>query len=109
MPLRPDDFAGAVLEVVASIPEGMAMSYGDVAAALGSRSARGVGRVMAYYGAEVPWWRVVRSSGHPARDHEREALQHFRAEGTPLLWSRDGTVFRVDLASARHRPPLVVE
>ena len=44
------DFVEAVLEVVASIPEGMAMSYGDVAAAIGSRAARGVGQVMAYYG-----------------------------------------------------------
>ena len=44
------DFVEAVLEVVASIPEGKAMSYGDVAAAIGSRAPRGVGQVMAYYG-----------------------------------------------------------
>jgi len=89
-----------VLEVVASIPEGMVMSYGDVAAAIGSRAARGVGQVMAYYGSDVPWWRVVRASGHPAIDHESRALEHYRAESTPLTWSRD--TFRVDLARARH-------
>jgi len=91
-----------VLEVVASIPEGMVMSYGDVAAAIGSRAARGVGQVMAYYGADVPWWRVVRASGHPAVDHESRALEHYRAERTPLRWASG--VFRVDLARARYTP-----
>jgi len=99
-----DDFVGAVLEVVAAIPPGRAMSYGDVAAAIGSRAARGVGQVMAYYGGDVPWWRVVRASGHPAIDHEARALEYYRAEGTPLLWSRDRSAFRVDLAAARFDP-----
>ena len=98
------DFVEAVLHVVASIPEGKAMAYGDVAAAIGSRAARGVGQVMAYYGGDVPWWRVVRASGHAAVDHESRALEHFRAEGTPLLWSRDGSSYRVDLGAARHVP-----
>ena len=97
-----DDFVSRVLEVVASIPAGKAMAYGDVAAAIGSRAPRAVGMVMAYYGSDVPWWRVVRASGHPAADHESRALQHYRAEGTPLKWSASG-VFRVDLAVARHR------
>ncbi|QEO09315.1 MGMT family protein [Protaetiibacter larvae] len=104
MPQPNEDFVTAVLEVVAAIPEGRAMSYGDVAAAIGSRAARGVGQVMSFYGGEVPWWRVVRASGHPAPGHEIRALQHYRAEGTPLSWSRDGQVFRVDLARARHWP-----
>jgi alkylated DNA nucleotide flippase Atl1 len=56
---------------------------------------------MAYYGSDVCWWRVVRASGHPAIDHESRALEHFRAEGTPLRWSASG-VFRVDLAAARY-------
>ncbi len=98
-----EDFVSRVLEVVESIPEGRAMSYGDVAAAIGSRAARGVGQVMAYYGGEVPWWRVVRASGHPPADHSTQALQHYRAESTPLKWSASG-VFRVDLDLARHRP-----
>lgn len=93
-----------MLDVVAQIPPGRAMSYGDVAAAIGSRAARGVGQVMAYYGSEAPWWRVVRASGHPAVDHTTRALEHYRAESTPLRWSRDGEVFRVDLARARWEP-----
>jgi alkylated DNA nucleotide flippase Atl1 len=98
-----DDFTSRVLDVVAAIPAGHAMSYSDVAAALGSRAARGVGQVMAYAGADVPWWRVVKASGHPATDHESRALEYYRAEGTPLKWSANG-VFRVDLDVARFRP-----
>jgi alkylated DNA nucleotide flippase Atl1 len=89
--------------VVESIPPGRVMTYGDVAAAIGSRAARGVGQVMAYYGADVTWWRVVKASGHPATDHEQRALEHFRAEGTPLKRSASGT-HRVDLAAARWTP-----
>ena len=95
------DFISRVLDVVASIPPGRVMTYGDVAAALGSRAARAVGQVMSHYGSDVPWWRVVRAGGHPAIDHEARALEYFRAEGTPLKWSRDG-VHRVDLAVARY-------
>ncbi len=95
-----DDFVSRVLAVVEGIPPGRAMSYGDVAAAIGSRAPRGVGQVMAYYGGDVPWWRVVRASGHPVQNHEVEALQYYRAESTPLRWSPGG-VFRVDLALAR--------
>ena len=97
------DFISRVLDVVESIPPGRVMTYGDVAAALGSRAARAVGQVMSQYGSDVPWWRVVRASGHPAIDHEARALEYFRAEGTPLKWSRDG-VHRVDLAVARYDP-----
>lgn len=103
MPAPSDDFVTRVLEVVESIPAGKVMSYGDVAAAIGSRAARGVGQVMAYYGSDVPWWRVVRASGHPVLDHEARALENFRAESTPLKWSASG-VFRVDMARARYIP-----
>lgn len=98
-----DDFVGRVLELVETIPAGTVMSYGDVAAALGSRASRAVGQVMAYAGSEVPWWRVIRASGHPPQNHSQQALEHYREEGTPLRWARDGG-YRVDLALARHHP-----
>lgn len=97
-----EEFVEQVLALVESIPPGRVMPYGEVAAALGSRASRAVGQVMAHYGSEVPWWRVVRASGHPAIDHSTEALQHYRAEGTPLKWS--GESYRVDLAAARFTP-----
>ncbi|WNY32851.1 MGMT family protein [Curtobacterium flaccumfaciens] len=77
------DFGAAVAEVVRMIPPGHVMTYGDVAAALGSRASRAVGKVMAHEGADLPWWRVVRAGGHPPLHHEARALEHYRAEGTP--------------------------
>ena len=68
------DFASAVLDLVAEIPPGNVMSYGDIAAALGSRGARTVGTVLARSGADVPWWRVIRSSGHAAAGQRLQPL-----------------------------------
>lgn len=98
-----DDFVSRVLAVVDDIPPSKVMTYGDVAAAIGSRAARGVGQVMAYYGSEVPWWRVIRAGGHPPLCHDAEALSHYQSEGTPLVWSRSGA-FRINLRVARHSP-----
>ena len=97
-----DEFAEAVLDVVARIPAGRAMSYSDVAAALGSRAARRVGQVLARHGGEVPWWRVLRADGRPPQGHEQAALEHYRAEGTPLRASAAG--WRVALTTARWLP-----
>jgi alkylated DNA nucleotide flippase Atl1 len=98
--MQHDDFVSRVIEVVVAIPSGRAMTYGDVAAQLGSRAARAVGQVMARYGSDLPWWRVVRATGRPAIAHEARALDHYLAEGTPLFWSSDQS-FRVDLKAAR--------
>lgn len=98
-----DDFVSRALEVIESIPAGSVMSYGDVAAAIGSRAARAVGQVMSRYGSDAPWWRVVRASGHAAIQKEQRALEHYREEGTPLVFSRAGA-FRVDMRIARHTP-----
>lgn len=115
----PLDFGGAVLLVVDAIPPGHVMTYGNVAAELGSRGARAVGQVMATEGSTVPWWRVVRADGRPPAGHEAEALVHYRAEGTPLRWvgsGADGGVivgphdrldpqaYRLDLSAARWSP-----
>ena len=93
------EFAEAVREVVAEIPPGRVMSYGDVAAAIGSRAARGVGAVMAAGAGGDGWWRVVRADGRPAECHDGEALALLRSEGTPLTASG-----RVAMAAARWRP-----
>jgi len=105
-PARPDaiDFAGAVLLVVAAIPAGRVMTYGDVAAELSSRGARAVGRVMATEGSSVPWWRVVRADGRPPAGHEHAALEKYRAEGTPLRNATEHSSYRLDLATARWVP-----
>jgi methylated-DNA-protein-cysteine methyltransferase-like protein len=77
-------YARSVLEVVAKIPRGKVMSYGDVAEYLGSGSARTVGMVLAQHGHEVPWQRVVQASGRPAAPLVAEALVILRAEGCPV-------------------------
>ena len=89
--LTPDGFVDGVLDVVAAIPPGRVMSYGQVAATIGSRSARGVGRVMARHGSELPWWRVVRAGGLPPTCHEGEALAHYEREATPMVARADGS------------------
>ncbi|GAA3733171.1 hypothetical protein GCM10022239_06830 [Leifsonia bigeumensis] len=97
-----EDFVSRVLAVVESIPPGKVMAYGDIAAAIGSRAPRGVGQVMAHYGSDVPWWRVIRASGQPPLCHDDEALLHYEAEGTPLVPTASG--YRINLRLARHRP-----
>lgn len=90
-----DDFAEAVLDVVENIPVGQVASYGDIAQLLGRGGPRQVGQVMSLRGEAVPWWRVVRSDGQPARGLESVAWPHLAAEGVP----RRGD--RVDLDRAR--------
>jgi len=80
------------------------MTYGDVAAVLGSRAARAVGQTMARYGWDLPWWRVIRAGGHPPIDHEQSALVHYRAENTPLIRTKPDAAYRVDLRAARWFP-----
>ncbi|CAN5291046.1 hypothetical protein BH09ACT6_BH09ACT6_13760 [soil metagenome] len=81
------DFGAEVLKLVDSIPAGKVLSYGDVAALLGSRAARAVGTVMARSGGRHAWWRVVRAGGHPPRGLEEAALVHYEEEGTPLAFA----------------------
>ena len=93
----PEDFDDLVLDVVARIPPGRVMSYGDVAEYLGVGGPRHVGRVMSRSEADVPWWRVIHADGSPPPGKERECLTRWREEGTPLLPGGD----RVDMRRAR--------
>jgi alkylated DNA nucleotide flippase Atl1 len=95
------DFASRVLEVAETIPPGRVMSYGDVAEYVGEGGPRQVGRVMALWGGGVPWWRVVHADGSLLSGHEREALRHYRQEGTPLRIGADGKPGRLDMRKAR--------
>jgi alkylated DNA nucleotide flippase Atl1 len=95
-----EDHADRVLDLVSTIPEGRVLAYGDIAKRLGGMGPRTVGTVMSRYGSEVPWWRVIRSDGRPPQGLEDEALEHWRAEGTPMV---RGLVEggRADMARAR--------
>ena len=95
-----EDHAARVLDLVARIPAGRVLAYGDIAQRLGGMGPRTVGTVMSRYGSDVPWWRVIRSDGRPPQGLESEALEHWRAEGTPMV---GGLVEggRADIARAR--------
>lgn len=91
------ELADAVLEIVDQVPPGKVVTYGDIGKVVGA-GPRQVGAVMSQYGGLVTWWRVLRADGRPPQCHEGTALEHYRAEGTPLT----GTYLdRVDLRRAR--------
>ncbi len=102
----PSAYAEEVLDLVARVPPGRVVTYGDLAALVGRGGPRSVGAVMAHFGGDVPWWRVVRAGGLPPRCHEEEALARWRAERTPLAPARaPGRLGgRVDLDRARWVP-----
>lgn len=94
----PTPFAEEVLDVVAAIPAGRVMAYGDVALALGRGGPRQVGQALARFGSGVPWWRVLRADGSCADVHSEEQVDRLRSEGVPM----SGT--RVAMASASWTP-----
>lgn len=71
----------AVRAVVAAIPPGSVLAYGDVAELAGLRSARLVGRILAEDGADLPWHRVLRADGSVAPHLRQEQLARLRGEG----------------------------
>ena len=81
-------YVEAVLSAVEQIPPGRVASYGDLAELVGRGGPRLVGRVMSTQDAGVPWWRVVRADGRPARGLEDAALAHLRDEGVALRGDR---------------------
>ena len=99
------NFREAVYRVTAEIPSGRVLGYGQVASLLGSpRAARQVGFALGALLSEraspdqedaVPWWRVLRTSGHIALkgDPTRPELQR-------ALLQDEGVVvddYRVDM------------
>ena len=98
----PTPFAEQVLDLVATIPAGRVLTYGDVADRLGSRAPRAVGAALARFGGGGPWWRVVRTGGLLPAGLEQEATTHLRAEGVPVVAGPAGP--RVDLGQRRWVP-----
>ena len=92
---------------VRDIPAGSVASYGQVAELAGlARGARQVGRALGQLppGSDVPWHRVLRSSGmlafppgHPSRARQAKKLAQ---EGVPVLGGR------VNMSKYRWQPGL---
>ena len=75
-----DETLDRVLRIIASIPSGSVLSYGEVADRAGLRSARIVGRILAENDVDN-WHRVLRSDGSPAPHLKEEQTALLRAEG----------------------------
>ena len=91
-----DDQVELVRSLVASIPSGRVATYGDIAAVAGLSSPRIVGWIMRTDSSDLPWHRVIRSSGRPAAHLATRQLELLRAEGVLAV---DG---RVPLRDVRH-------
>jgi O-6-methylguanine DNA methyltransferase len=93
-------FTRSVLDAVDRIPPGKVMSYGDVAELVDRPGAsRAVGAVMARYGGEVPWHRVLHADGSCAAHQSDRQLALLREEDVPI---RNG---RVTMRLARWQGP----
>lgn len=96
-------FRDRVYEVVASIPEGKVMTYGDIAALAGHPyAARQVGGLAHFGPPELPWHRVVNRLGECAAGYYGGKAGHqsaLEAEGFRVVDYRI-----VDFEICRWRP-----
>ncbi len=93
--------AEKVLIAVERIPSGSVASYGDIGGIVGI-GPRFVGNVLATYGSNVPWWRVVNAQGDPGGGLIERALEHWSAEGIEVKPNGKGcriTAYRADLVA----------
>jgi methylated-DNA-protein-cysteine methyltransferase-like protein len=90
-----DEFERRVIGVLLTLRAGEVTTYGDVADVAGyPKRARMVGHLLATSGAragadvELPWWRVVNSTGRLVPGHEPEQAQLLRGEGVTVAGGR---------------------
>jgi methylated-DNA-protein-cysteine methyltransferase-like protein len=97
-PVRQDTFFNRVYEIVAIVPAGHVVSYGQIARMLGSPgAARTVGWALSVCPEHLPWQRVVRSDGSIAGGGFSELRRTMLyEEGVSFL--EDG---RVDMENCR--------
>ncbi|KAL5513874.1 hypothetical protein ACEPAG_2635 [Sanghuangporus baumii] len=92
------EFHAAVYQVVRLVPFGKATSYGHVAKLIGMpRHARHVGQALKFLpaGTDVPWQRVVSSSGKissrgPGTEGAQRQREAIEAEGVEVRVTREG-------------------
>ena len=92
-----NDFYRQVYDIVAQIPRGKVISYGQIARLLcRPRAAREVGRAMRFCPPGLPWQRVVMRDGSIAGGDPALRRQILEGEGVSFL--PDG---RVDMDACR--------
>jgi methylated-DNA-protein-cysteine methyltransferase related protein len=88
MSLGNQSFRARVIELVAQIPPGRVMTYGQIAALCGNaRAARIVGGIAHFSDTSLPWQRVVNKQGGLASGYpggRRGHREHLEAEGTKV-------------------------
>ncbi len=90
-------FTRGVHQIVRRVPPGRVISYGAVAALLGSpRAARAVGAVMRGLpdGTDVPWWRVINGEGgiSPRPSVHAARVQRALLEDEGVRFDRNGRI-----------------
>jgi len=99
-------FSDRVEALVAQIPYGRVMTYGQIAALCGNaRAARVVGGIAHFGNPDLPWQRVVNRNGGMASGYpggRKAHQQHLEQEGI----SFDGDGFIQDLQNVIWRPEL---
>lgn len=102
------DFRDRVYALVATIPKGKVMTYGQLAALAGSPyAARVVGGIAHWGDPDLPWQRVVKKSGSLAEGYPGGLSGHkqvLEAEGIPV--SED---YRVEIEKLIWNPPKQVD
>ena len=92
-------FFASVYSVVAQIPRGSVMSYGQIARALGTpRAARQVDWAMRHCPDNVPWQRVVKENGEITGGEYAE-VRRMLLEDEGVSFLPDG---RVDMGKCRY-------
>lgn len=101
-------FSSEVIRIVALIPEGRVMTYGQIAALAGNaRAARIVGGIAHFSDPSLPWQRVVNKRGGLASGYPGGRLghkQHLEAEGVKVM-GEDGDYY-VDVGKLIWNPIL---
>ncbi|PYE51251.1 MGMT family protein [Paenibacillus barcinonensis] len=98
-------FTKQVVAIIAAIPEGRVMTYGQIAAHAGSpRAARQVVRILHSMSRKerLPWHRVVNAKGEIAiTDDESRTMQENELISEGVAFQMDGSI---DLTRFRHEP-----
>ena len=80
MPTQKPSFKLMVYDIVAQIPEGRLMTYGDIAALSGQAAAARIVGGLAHFGpTDLPWHRVVNRFGGLAAGYYGGKLGHQKA------------------------------
>jgi len=91
-----NSFKDRVYALVAQIPKGRVMTYGQLAALTGNaRAARIVGGIAHFGDPDLPWQRVVNKQGGLAAGYpggRRAHKQHLESEGVEVL-GEDGEYY----------------